>query len=160
MSRWRGWVIISLLLALCAVALAAYGSPSHAPTLDERTQSLAAQLRCPVCQGESVADSQSAIAKGIRAVIRRDFARGESEDSIKTQLLASFPDISLAPPTGGIGSIAWLAPPLLVLGGAALITLLILDWRGRGGRPAEPANPAYLARVRRELAGEEALTGE
>ena len=46
----------------------------------------------------------------------------------------------------------WLAPPLLVLGGAGLLLTLVTDWRNRGRRAAVPAADSYLERVRRELA--------
>jgi len=155
MRRWMGWIAIGWLLALCALALAAYGTPPAHATLDDRTRAVAQGLRCPVCQGESVADSPSDIAGAMRAEIRRRLARGQSPDEIKRFLVSKYTDwILLAPPASGVGSIAWLAPPLLFLGGLGLLLTLVLDWRTRGRSPAGGAKPAYLERVRAEVAGE------
>lgn len=155
MRRWLGWIAIGWLLAVCALALLAYGNPSRPASLDDRTLALAAQLRCPVCQGESVADSQADIARGIRALIRHDLAAGQSPNTIRAYLLARYPTISLAPSTGGIGSVAWLAPPLLLLGSIGLLLTLVTDWRTGGRNRPVPARSIYLERVRAELAAEE-----
>ncbi len=164
MRRWLGWLAIAWLLIVCAVALLAYGGTTAHASLYDRTQSLAAQLRCPVCEGQSVADSQSDIARGIRGLIQRDLARGESEGQIKAFLLARYSNISLAPSTSGIGTVAWLAPPLLVLGGLGLVLTLVVDWRTRGRRAGSrppnvtPTSAIYVERVRAELAADEAGT--
>lgn len=155
LRRWLGWIAIGLLLTIAAIALFAYGDQRRPVSLDARTQALAAQLRCPVCQGESIADSQSDIAQGIRRLIRRDLAAGQSEGQITSYLQSRYAGISLAPSTSGIGSIAWIAPPLLLLAGLALLLTLVADWRGRGRRQSRPTEAIYLERVRRELAADE-----
>ncbi|MGH2443008.1 MAG: cytochrome c-type biogenesis protein [Chloroflexota bacterium] len=159
MRRRLGWIAIAWLVLVCAVALLAYGNASAQTSLDQRTQQLAGQLKCPVCQGESVADSQSDISKAIRGLIRKDLASGESPATITSFLLARYPNISLAPSTSGIGSIAWIAPPLLLLGGLGLLATLVIDWRTRGGS-APSTNALYLERVRAELADVEVSPDE
>jgi cytochrome c-type biogenesis protein CcmH len=154
-----GWTAIVLLLFICAVAIVAYGGTSRAASLDDRVQALASQLRCPVCQGETVADSNAQISIAIRRLIRKDLAAGESPDQIKAFLLARYPSISLAPSTSGLGQVAWLAPPLLVIGGAALLLTLVTDWRRRGRGTLDRADAAYLARVRAEVAAGEERDG-
>ncbi|HZU13752.1 MAG TPA: cytochrome c-type biogenesis protein CcmH [Chloroflexota bacterium] len=154
MRRRLGWIAIAWLVAICALALAVYGSaPVHAG-LDERTTAVASQLRCLVCQGESVADSPSGFAAGIRALIRRDLRAGETPAQIESFLVSRYGNrILMAPQSGGIGQIAWLAPPLLVLGGLGFVLTLIFDWRNRGRTPVLVAD-SYLERVRAELAEE------
>src|SRR5436190_3054991 len=51
-------------------------------TLDQRVQYVASQLKCPVCQGESVADSQVAIAQQMRQIIREQLQSGKSEQDV------------------------------------------------------------------------------
>src|SRR5919199_1070840 len=133
MRAWLGWIAIGWLLALCAVALMAYGGSSHRMTLEEQTRAIAQDLRCLVCQGESVADSPSIFSRSVRGVIKQRLARGESPDQIKAFLRSRYSDsIELAPPRSGIGTVAWLAPPLLLLGGVGLLLTLVTDWRTKG----------------------------
>lgn len=152
MRRWLGWIAIGWLLILCAVALLAYGRASPSTSLNERTLAVARELRCPVCQGESVADSESGISQGMRAIIRRKLAAGQSPDSIKQYFVARYGNkILLAPPSNGIGDVAWLAPPLLVAGGLGLLITLVFDWRSRSRVPLSSIGDSYLERVRFEL---------
>jgi cytochrome c-type biogenesis protein CcmH len=152
MRRWLGWIAIGWLLILCALALAMYGAPKASASLDDRTRAVAEQLRCPVCQSESVADSPAQISKDMRTTIRKRLAAGQSLESIKSYFVSRYGDwILLAPPASGVGNLVWLAPPLLLLGGAGLLVALVFDWRKRG--KTEPARTAahYLERVRAEL---------
>lgn len=152
MRRRLGWIAIAWMVALCLVLLVAYGHPAGRLSLGERTRALAAELRCPICHGESVADSTTDIARSIRGLIRRRLSEGQSSDAIKQYLVSRYgSSIELAPPSTGIGSIAWLAPLLLVLGGLGLLVTLIADWRSRG-RVAVTGKSEYLERVRAELA--------
>ena len=152
MKRWLGWIAIGWLLVLCAVALLAYGRASPSASLSDRTLAVAGELRCPVCQGESVADSQSGISQGMRAIIRRKLKAGQSPDAIKQYFVARYGNkILLAPPSNGIGDVAWLAPPLLVAGGMGLLITLVFDWRSRSRVPLSSIGDGYLQRVRVEL---------
>jgi len=151
--RYLGWIGIGWMLALITLALALYGSPSPHLSLDAHTRAVALQLRCPVCQGESVADSPASEAGAMRAIIRQRLGQGESRDEVKAYFVSKYGNwILLAPPASGVGSLAWLAPPLLLLGGAGLLLTLVADWRRRGKRPTTPGPSEYLERVRAELA--------
>lgn len=153
MRRWLGWIAIGWLLLLCALALIAYGNPAPHTSLSDRTMAVARDLRCLVCQGESVADSPSGFSQGIRGEIRRRLQAGETPDQIKSFLVAKYGDkILLAPPTNGIGDFAWLAPPVLVVAGAVLLLLLVYDWRQHGRTEPSAVRDEYLERVRAELA--------
>lgn len=155
MRRWLGWIAIGWLLALCAVSLAAYGNSVAAPSLNARARAVEQQLRCPICQGESVADSPSGIAKAMRTEIRQKLAAGQSPAQIKASFVAAYGDwILLAPPTSGMGNVAWLAPPLLFLGGLGLLVTLVLEWRTRGQSAAGDVRGSYIDRVRAELAAD------
>lgn len=157
MRRWLGWIAIGWLVALCAVDLVAYGNPSTPASLDDRARAVEQQLRCPICQGESVADSPSGIAKSMRAEIRQDVAAGKTSAWIKAYFVSKYSNwILLAPPASGAGSVAWLAPPLLFLGGVGLLVTLILEWRTRGRTGNAVVRETYLDRVRAELAAETA----
>ena len=118
MRRWLGWIAIGWMLVLSVAVVAVYGSATSHPTLESRTRELAAQFRCPICHGESVADSQAGIARSIRSLIRHRLAEGVSSESIKQYLVSRYgTTIVLSPPLSGVGSLAWVAPPLLLLAG-------------------------------------------
>jgi cytochrome c-type biogenesis protein CcmH len=152
MRPWLGWIAIAWMLAICAVIFLAYGHTTSRPTLDQRTRALATHLRCPICHGESVADSTTDIARSIRSLIRQRLSTGESPDAIEQYLTSRYGNsIVLAPPTSGIGSIAWFAPLLLLLGGLGLLVTLVADWRSRSTAPAVES-VQYLQRVRAEVA--------
>ena len=157
MRRRLGWIAIAWLIGLCAIALVAYGNPATPVSLDDRARAVEQQLRCPICQGESVADSPSDIAKSMRAEIRQDLAAGKSPAWIKAYFVSRYSDwILLAPPASGLGNFAWVAPPLLLLGGLGLLLTLVFEWRRGGTVTTGSSRQAYLDRVRAELAAENA----
>ncbi len=99
-------------------------------TLDQHVQRLGAQLKCPVCQGESVADSPVERAQQIRAIIRQQIQTGQSDQ----QIIQYFSDrygeqIVWSPPWWGFSLLAWLVPIVLLLGGLVLIFFTLRDWR-------------------------------
>lgn len=155
MRRYSGWIAIGWLLLVCGVALVAYGNKPPKQSLDDRVRAVAQQLRCPQCNGESVADSPASISTSIRADIRRRLLAGQSDDQIKQYFVSRYGDwILLSPPQSGIGNVAWLAPPLLVLGGVGLLLTLVTDWRRRGKGVAPAGSEGYLERVRADLAAD------
>jgi cytochrome c-type biogenesis protein CcmH len=161
MRRWLGWIAIGWLLLLCALALAAYGSPVSHASLADRTMAVARDLRCLVCQGESVADSPSGFSQGIRGEIKRRLKAGQTPSQIEAFLVSRYGDkILLAPPQSGFSRLAWLAPPMLVLAGIIVLVALVLDWRQRGRRPSPAVRKEYLERVRAELASSTGTAGE
>lgn len=155
MRRWWGWIAIGAILATIAVALAVDGSPSPRLSLDARARAVALQLRCPVCQGESVADSPASQAAAMRAIIRQQLTRGATPAAVKAYFVSKYGTwILLAPPRTGIGALAWLAPPLLLLAGVLLLVLLVVDWRRKGWSAPAQSPREYLARLRAEVAAD------
>ena len=155
MKRWLGWVAIAWLLALSAVALVAYGSPTSSPSLAVRVRDIADAVRCPACQGETVEESQTAIAASIRAIIRQRLVDGQSPAAIEAFLASRYgAQILLSPPSHGVGALAWLAPPLAALSGAVVLVALVVDWRRKGRVLPVRAAERYVERVRSELAAD------
>jgi cytochrome c-type biogenesis protein CcmH len=107
----------------------AFAASTH-QTLDQHVQSIGKQLKCPVCQGESVADSTSDRAQEIRATIRQQILAGQSDQ----QIIQYFSDrygtqIVWSPPWWGFSLLAWLVPVALLLSGLVLILFTLRDWR-------------------------------
>lgn len=106
-------------LLVLAWALALTLSAS-AQEVDVRAQRVASKLRCPVCQNESVADSQSELSAQMRTLIREKLAAGETEDQIIRYFVSRYGEwILLEPPRQGVLWFVWLAPAAALLGGAA-----------------------------------------
>jgi cytochrome c-type biogenesis protein CcmH len=93
------------------------------PALEARARALSSELRCLVCQNESIDDSEAPLARDIRILIRERIGKGESNDAVRAYLVSRYGDfILLKPPFKPETLLLWLSP-VLVLGlgvGAAL----------------------------------------
>ncbi len=141
--RAFAWPVgIGLALALVAVVvILALGAGTRTPA--QRADALAAGLRCPDCQGLSVADSPTRSAQEIRRQVEELVAGGASDDEVRAHFTARYGEwIRLAPSSPAL----WLIPFVAVIAGAAVLAAWL---RGRrGGR--EPARP-ITAEERRRL---------
>jgi cytochrome c-type biogenesis protein CcmH len=122
--------------AFALVALIAVPLVAHADALDDGVRRVALQLQCPVCEGETVADSPSGLAADMRSVIRTKIAAGESDQQILDEFVASYGDgILTEPPKRGISLGVWIGPLVAVALGALIVGVLLKTWR----RPARRA---------------------
>lgn len=124
---------------LCAVPRAsaqgveARARPSVATVADSaleaQTTAVASTLRCPVCQGESIQDSPSDLARQMRAVVRDRLRAGETPDQVKAYFASKYGEwILLEPTMKGLNILLYAIPVLLVVGGLALVTFLVRRW--------------------------------
>ena len=112
------------------LALLALPSIAHADALDDGVRRIALQLQCPVCEGETVADSPSGLAADMRSVIRTKLAASEPEQQILDEFVASYGDgILTEPPKRGISLGVWVGPLIGVALGALLVVTLLRAWR-------------------------------
>ena len=123
-----------LILAALAVIAAVWSTlliiKPKQETLDQRVQDVASQLKCPVCQGESVADSQATIAQQMRQVIREQLQSGKSEQDVVQYFVRSYGNqIVWLPLWQGFSLLAWLIPMAFLLGGAVLVFIVLREWR-------------------------------
>jgi len=145
---WRS-VIFSLLLAVAPVAvvpaLAAsdgneegtYVVPLKDPVLEARAKALQKELRCLVCQGQSIDESNAALATDLKRLIRQQIESGRSDDDIKGFLVARYgPFVLMKPPVRQDTFFLWFGPALLVLVGAGVVGVTIM--RSRRRLAAEP----------------------
>lgn len=145
MSVAAGFLLI--LLAGSPVTVPATGGP-----LEAQVQSLAAELRCPVCQNLSVADSPSEMARQMRDLIRDRLRQGERPEVVKAYLVERYGEwILLLPPRRGFGLLAWVVPFLGLGGGLVAAVLLLRRWVRRSPGAELEVDPAFLGRVRREV---------
>lgn len=142
MSRRRISLAV-LLLGLAALAAIALWHAARAGPVSqqERARQIATALRCPTCQGESVADSNAGVALGMRAEIRDQLGQGRTPAQIRDWFVARYGDwILLAPPRRDGGWLIWLAPAAAVAVGA------LLAWRFVRRRPSVTATDVRAAR--------------
>ena len=106
--------------------------------LDRLTREIAAQLRCPVCQSQSIMESNSQLALEMRGLIREKLEAGESPDAIKEYFVGSYGEwILLDPKAQGFNLAVYILPVVLTLAGASLLVLAARRWMKRppGGNP-------------------------
>jgi cytochrome c-type biogenesis protein CcmH len=142
--RARTLVPVLALLLVAAIAFVwwfAYLSHPRTTTLDQRVAEVASQLRCPICQGESVQDSPSELAQQMRAVIRQQLQEGRSEQEVIQYFVDRYGETILwNPPRQGFSLLVWLIPPAALLGGVVLIFFVLREWRQRRMDDARPAS--------------------
>jgi cytochrome c-type biogenesis protein CcmH len=100
-------------------------------TLDQHVNNVASQLRCPICQGESVADSPAEIAQQMREVIRQQIQEGRSDQEIVQYFESRYGEQNIiwSPPWQGFTLLIWIVPMVLLSIGLLLVFFVIRDWR-------------------------------
>jgi len=137
----------ALAVLLLALASAAWGQSSEIAHPDaateKRLKALAEELRCLVCQNQTIADSNAPLALDLRNQIRGMIGQGQSDEQIKAYMVARYGDFVLyRPPFQATTVLLWLGPLLLIGCGAAAFAVIV---RRRRNRP----EPAALAPDRR-----------
>jgi len=114
---------IGLAVALVAVLVAAAGVfDAPTPSRQSRVAALQSAIKCPSCEGLSVAQSNAPSAVAVRERIAREVAKGSSDAEIRDGLVATYGStILLVPPKSGLTLILWIGPLLIALGGLWLI---------------------------------------
>ncbi len=171
------YLCLAALVIIAAVWLWLAFAVPRPETLDQQVHDVASQLRCPVCQGESVADAPSTLAQQMRSVIRAQLASGKSKQQVIQYFLSRYSaqDIVWSPPWQGFTLLAWLVPIVLLLAGLALLVFIWRDWRlqsailspdnapemlgvGEDDNPPNDLEMAeYRARLEQELADDDVL---
>ena len=118
-------VALALLLAVALVAPAAAGEAAPAaedPVLEKRVIELATELRCLVCQNQSLADSNAPLAVDLRNQIRERMQQGQRESQIVDFMVARYGDFVLyRPPVKGTTALLWFGPILLLALGLVVL---------------------------------------
>ena len=126
--RWLSWVLMAI-VAVAALIIGVVGEAG--PQSDgERMSELASTIRCPQCRGQSVAESNVAIAREIRGDIRTRISAGESDDEIRQAYIESYGrSIVLNPDSGGFTGLVWIVPVVAAGMATAAIGLAFQRWR-------------------------------
>ena len=101
------------------------------PRQEAEARQLMEELRCLVCQGQSIADSNAELAGDMRALVRQRIAAGERPEAVRSWLIERYGDwVSYRPPVEPLTWPLWAAPFILVLGGAWLLRNRLIRRRG------------------------------
>lgn len=144
---------LSLAILLAALALVATVSSAFAQDVySQRTLELSRRLHCPVCAGQTVADSNSELARQIRGLIEEKVQAGESDQQILDFFVARYGVSILAePPKSGIGMGLWWMPVLVVLVGAGVVVTYLRERTRVPGAMSAEADDAELEAIARDV---------
>lgn len=131
----RLFLVLSLLIA-CSPGFAREAAPTAADVVvEKRMVAISEELRCLVCQNESLAGSQADLAKDLRREIREQIAQGKSDKEILDFMTGRYGDfVRYRPPLKGTTFLLWFGPFLLLVAGIAALAIIL---RRRGKRVAE-----------------------
>ncbi|RMH67790.1 MAG: cytochrome c-type biogenesis protein CcmH [Actinomyces sp.] len=142
-TRLWGWVG-ALVIGGSALVYGAVDDPGPVTNAD-RAYALAKDFACPVCLGQSVAESDVAVARNIRRQIRVWVDEGRTDEYIRDQLVSFYgDDIDYTPPASGVSGLVWILP---VVAGAGAVTGLVLAFRRWRDQPTPEVDEADIALV-------------
>ncbi|MCC7549006.1 MAG: cytochrome c-type biogenesis protein CcmH [Burkholderiales bacterium] len=126
MLMHRAMFVLLVLLAGAAPAWAEQAAPVGDPAVEERLKTLSNELRCLVCQNQSLADSNADLAVDLRNQVREQIVAGRSDAQIRTWLTERYGDFVLyRPPLKRTTLMLWLGPALLLVAALAALYLTL-----------------------------------
>jgi cytochrome c-type biogenesis protein CcmH len=120
------------------------------PALEARARALSAELRCMVCQNQSIDDSNAELARDLRLLVRERLKNGDSDEAVIDYVVSRYGEfVLLNPRFRGETLLLWGAPIVLFVAGAAAMVLFV---RRRGGKAAgTPLSETEKAELERAL---------
>ncbi len=120
------------------------------PALEARARALSAELRCMVCQNQSIDDSDAPLAKDLRILVRERLVAGDSDEEVINFLVSRYGEFVLLKPRFAWHTLVlWAAGPLALVAG--VITIFVLVRRGRNKPISSTAEPALSDEEKRRL---------
>ena len=130
-----------------ALAATAPGEVLDDPALEERARGLTRQLRCLVCQNQSIDDSDAELARDLRFLVRERLVAGDSDEEVLAYMTARYGDFVLLKPPMRPGTyLLWFGPLALLLAAGAAVALYLRRRRAAAPEP-DPLSPDGRARL-------------
>ncbi|BDC45124.1 cytochrome c-type biogenesis protein CcmH [Paraburkholderia terrae] len=145
----RAFAVIALALGMHSGSHAAIDPRDFAnDSQRERYHELAVELRCPKCQNQSIAESDSPIAIDLRGQIHRMLREGRSDDQIINFMVARYGDFVLYdPPLSSRTALLWFGPAALLLAGGAIVAVIVASRRLSRHTTASPLSDGEQRRL-------------
>jgi cytochrome c-type biogenesis protein CcmH len=137
MAKW----IVGLCLAVWAIsAFAGEAAPAaRDPVLEARMMRISSELRCLVCQNQTIADSHAGLAVDLRQQVREMLQKGQSEQQILDYMTARYGDFVLyRPPFKATTALLWVGPGFMVVAGLVILFVVL---RRRSRMPQDQFDP-------------------
>jgi len=167
MTEWRWRETLFALVAAAGLGLAGI-VPAHAvqpdemladPALEARARSISAELRCLVCQNQSIDDSNAPLARDLRLLVRERLKANDTDEQVRDYIVERYGDfVLLKPPMNAETLLLWLTPILVLLGAIWLVRRSALG-RTPGAKVETvdaPLSAQERARLEKLLKSEEA----
>jgi cytochrome c-type biogenesis protein CcmH len=146
--KWGPWIALGLVVVI-ALAVVLWPSGSQSPAA--RAHDLETQLKCPECQGLSVADSQAPTSRAIRTDIKRRIRAGQSDEEIRQAYVDTYGEsILLTPQDSGVSLLVWILPIVVLALGATGIVFALRRNRGEPHLHATEADEQLVQREQRD----------
>ena len=150
LARYGGWLAVCLLLAFAAHAV----EPSERladPALEARARAISAELRCLVCQNESIDESGADLAHDIRIFVRERLTAGDTNAQAIQAVVSRYGDfVLLRPPVEPATWLLWFGPAALLILGLACTLVWLRRRPAVAPKPLSPAERADLDRLMRD----------
>ena len=118
------------------------------PALEARARAISQQLRCVVCQNQSIDDSDAPLAHDLRVIVREQLSAGKTDEQTMDYIVARYGNfVLLKPPFEPATWALWLAPLFVLLAGGAGVVAYLAGRRRIGAEEAPPLTPEEQARV-------------
>jgi cytochrome c-type biogenesis protein CcmH len=138
LKRWPGWVALGVVVVVMLVIGATRASGPQTPS--DRVDSITARLACPICDGESVFESQNNASEALRNQIGQLVADNTLDDAeiiafIETRYGA---DVLLVPKASGFDALVWVLPAVAFVCGLAALVVVFRRWKREAGEMRDP----------------------
>jgi len=153
MARFLGAFLFALAVGVTTPALAVLPDEMlDDPVLEARARALSAELRCLVCQNQSIDDSNAALARELRLLVRERLVAGDTDAEILDYLVSRYGQfVLLKPQFNAFTAILWSAPIVLLIGGG-ILAVRVLRRRSAAAAGGADLSPEEQRRLREILA--------
>ena len=126
----NSWLGIIVVMAAALFAVGCSNARADVPPVEQRAQALNRSIMCPVCPGESIDQSQVALAVQMRGIVDEKLAEGWTDEQVREFFVERYgPSVLLQPPTEGVSLAVWILPPVGVAAALAVFVLVVRNMR-------------------------------